>query len=176
MQSDEAIEFWLSIGSTYTYLTVARIHQIAASTGVRFVWRPFNVRAIMREMDNIPFATKPIKMAYMWHDIERRAAKYGVPIKMPAPYPLQQFDLANRVAMLGTMEGWCQEYVCATYRRCLSRARRRGASQIFQVACGKSDRTRSGLSPCLSRSMSAKLMTLRRTRPDGRVFSERQRL
>jgi 2-hydroxychromene-2-carboxylate isomerase len=117
MQTADAIDFWFSIGSTYTYLTVARIHQVAVSTGVRFIWRPFSVRAIMREMDNIPFATKPIKMAYMWRDIKRRADKYGLPIKVPTPYPLQHFDLANRVAVLGTIEGWCQEYVSATYRR-----------------------------------------------------------
>jgi 2-hydroxychromene-2-carboxylate isomerase len=117
MQPDDAIEFWFAIGSTYTYLTVARVHQVAAATGVRFVWRPFSVRTIMQEMNNIPFHTKPIKMAYMWRDIERRAGKYGLPIKVPAPYPLRDFDLANRVAVLAAMEGWCEEYVCETYRR-----------------------------------------------------------
>ena len=76
MQHDDSIEFWFAVGSTYTYLTVARIHQVAAATGVRLVWRPFNVRTIMQEMDKIPFHTKPIKMAYMWRDIERPAGKY----------------------------------------------------------------------------------------------------
>ena len=68
-------------------------------------------------MDNIPFHTKPIKMAYIWRDIERRAGKYRLPIKVPAPYPLRDSELANRVAVLAAMEGWCEEYVSATYRR-----------------------------------------------------------
>ena len=70
----------------------------------------------MQEMDNVPFATKPIKLAYMWRDVERRASKYGLPIKVPAPYPLKNFDLASRIAVLGEMEGWCLDYVRASYQ------------------------------------------------------------
>ena len=43
-----AIDFWFSTGSTYTYLTVSRLQKVEAQTGVRFNWRPFSVRAIMR--------------------------------------------------------------------------------------------------------------------------------
>lgn len=111
------IGFWFSIGSTYSYLTVMRLGEVERETGIAFDWRPFSVRAIMLEMDNIPFATKPVKAAYMWRDIERRAAAYGLPAKLPAPYPLEHFDLANRVAVVGRQEGWCRDYVVATYRR-----------------------------------------------------------
>lgn len=59
------IEFWFSIGSTYSYLTVMRLAHVEMETGLSFRWRPFNVRAIMIEMDNIPFAKKPVNAAYM---------------------------------------------------------------------------------------------------------------
>ena len=36
---------------------------------------------------------------------------------LPAPYPLQELDLANRVAVLAMQEGWCEDYVRETYRR-----------------------------------------------------------
>jgi 2-hydroxychromene-2-carboxylate isomerase len=111
------IDFWFAVGSTYTYLAVSRLPAIETQTGIAFRWRPFSVRTIMQEMNNIPFATKPIKAAYMWRDIERRAAMYGLPIKAPAPYPLKEFELANHVAVLGALEGWCASYVRATYRR-----------------------------------------------------------
>jgi 2-hydroxychromene-2-carboxylate isomerase len=117
MSAGNTIDFWFTVGSTYTYLTVSRLHNVEAATGVRFRWRPFNARAIMQEMNNIPFATKPIKLAYMWRDIERRALKYGLPIKVPAPYPLKNFDLASRVAVLAEMEGWCPDYLRASYKR-----------------------------------------------------------
>jgi 2-hydroxychromene-2-carboxylate isomerase len=112
------IEFWFSIGSTYSYLSVSRLPEVERQTGVTFSWHPFSVRKIMQEMDNVPFPpTKKAKANYMWRDIERRAKKYGFPVSVPAPYPLKEFDLANRVAVLGMREGWCVEYVRATYRR-----------------------------------------------------------
>ena len=73
----DAIDFWFSTGSTYTDLSVSRLEKVEAATGVRFNWRLFSVRTIMREQNNTPFATKPVKMGYMWRDIERRAAMYG---------------------------------------------------------------------------------------------------
>ncbi len=113
----DAIDFWFSTGSTYTYLTVSRLEKVEQATGIRLNWRPFSVRAIMREQNNSPFANKPVKMGYMWRDIERRAGLYGLPVKVPAPYPLQEFDLANRVALLGLEEGWGKPYIVASYRR-----------------------------------------------------------
>ena len=112
------IEFWFSIGSTYTYLSVTRIAEVTQKTGVSFSWQPFSVRNIMREMDNIPFPpNKQVKVKYMWRDIERRAQGYGFTSNVPAPYPLKEFDLANRVAVLAKKEGWCEDYVRSTYRR-----------------------------------------------------------
>ncbi|MFO1079593.1 MAG: 2-hydroxychromene-2-carboxylate isomerase [Reyranellaceae bacterium] len=113
----DAIDFWFSVGSTYSYLTVSRLPAVAQATGVRFNWRPFNVRAIMREQNNIAFAGKPVKAAYMWRDIERRAGLYGLPVKVPAPYPLKEFDLAHRLALVGLAEGWGIDYLRASYRR-----------------------------------------------------------
>lgn len=112
------IQFWFSIGSTYTYLSVTRIAGVAKKTGASFSWKPFSVRSIMRQMDNVPFPpSKQVKVDYMWRDIERRAQGYGFSARVPAPYPLGEFDLANRVAVLAMREGWCEDYVRATYRR-----------------------------------------------------------
>jgi 2-hydroxychromene-2-carboxylate isomerase len=111
------IDFWFAIGSTYTYLTVMRMHEVARAAGVSVTWRPFSLRTLTREMNNIPFATKPFKAKYMWRDIERRAGMYGIPVRLPVPYPLKEFDLANLVALIGMQEGWGEAYVCATYRR-----------------------------------------------------------
>jgi len=112
------IEFWFSIGSTYTYLSVTRLKEVEEKFGVKFSWQPFSVRIIMIEMDNVPFPpTKKVKADYMWRDIERRANSYGFEAKVPAPYPLKEFDLANSVAVPGMQEGWCAEYVPVTYRR-----------------------------------------------------------
>ena len=111
------IDFWFSIGSTYSYLTVMRLNTVEATSGVEFVWRPFNVRHVMVEQNNNPFRGKPVKMAYMWRDIARRADRYGLSPKLPAPYPLPCLVEANLVATLAAEQGWLKEYVQATYRR-----------------------------------------------------------
>ena len=113
------INFWFSIGSTYTYLSVNRISEVAKRENLSINWRPFSVRKIMMDMDNIPFTppSKKVKSDYMWRDIERRAKFYGFEAKVPAPYPLSQFDLANQIAILGMLEGWGVDYVYKTYQR-----------------------------------------------------------
>ncbi len=46
------INFWFSIGSTYTYLTVNRLHDVAKKENIKFNWHPFSVRKIMMDMDS----------------------------------------------------------------------------------------------------------------------------
>jgi len=114
--SSDPIDFWFSIGSMYTYLTVMRIDRVEELSDVSFLWRPFSVKAIMIEMDNRPMS-KPLKLEYMWRDIERRAHGQLCDFPKRPPYPLKEVDLANRIAVVGVAEGWCQEYVRATYSR-----------------------------------------------------------
>lgn len=111
------IDFWFSIGSTYTYLTVMRLSTLCEKEGVEVRWRPFSVRTLMIEQANIPFRDKPVKAAYMWRDIERRAADRGYPAKIPAPYPLSEWDKVNRTAVLAAEEGWCPAFTVEIYRR-----------------------------------------------------------
>ena len=114
----KTIDFFFSIGSTYTYLSVTRIVDVEKKNNVKFNWKPFSVRAIMKEMNNIPFPKdKKNKVDYMWRDIERRAESYGFFAKTPVPYPLTQFDLANKLAILGLKEGWGIDYLRLTYKR-----------------------------------------------------------
>ena len=57
---------WLSIGSTYTYLTALRLEQVIARHDVDFLVKQISVRSIMKEMDNSPFpASKPEKVRYI---------------------------------------------------------------------------------------------------------------
>jgi 2-hydroxychromene-2-carboxylate isomerase len=111
------IDFWFTMGSTYSYLSVMRLADVESFHGVRFRWRPFHLLLILQEMKHVPFADKPTKTNYMWRDIERRAAMYGLPLKLPAPYPVKQSITANLVAIVGMREGWGADFVRAAYRR-----------------------------------------------------------
>ena len=112
------IDFYFSIGSTYTYLAVTRILDVEKKHQVSFNWKPFSVRVIMKEMNNIPFPKDKLnKVNYMWRDIERRAEGYGFFAKTPVPYPLSEFDLANQIAILGLNKSWGVDYVKLTYKK-----------------------------------------------------------
>ena len=131
------IDFFFSIGSTYTYLTVTRILDVEKKHQIKFNWKPFSVRIIMNEMNNHPFPPdKKNKVDYMWRDIERRAEGYGFFAKTPVPYPLTEFDLANKLAILGLNEGWGIDYVRLTYKRWFQEGKEPATepniSEIFQ--------------------------------------------
>lgn len=113
----DPIDFWFTTGSTYSYLSVMRLGGLERSSGIKFRWRPFHLLSILQDMNHVPFADKPAKSAYMWRDIERRAAMYGLPAVLPAPYPVKQSIMANRVALVGMQQGWGADFVRAAYRR-----------------------------------------------------------
>ena len=114
----QPITAWLSIGSTYSYLTALRINAIQRDMSLNLSVKPISIRAIMKSMDNIPFPpSKKTKVDYMWRDIERRADWYGLPKpKLPAPYPLQAFDQANKIGIVLNQQGRYLEYFEETYR------------------------------------------------------------
>lgn len=112
------IKAWLSIGSTYTYLTALRLRSVVEESGINLDIRPISIRQIMKNMDNIPFPpSKETKVNYMWRDIQRRAEFYSLPVPhVPAPYPLKEFDRANLVGIVMERDGRYLEYLEETYR------------------------------------------------------------
>lgn len=126
-----AIEFWFGIGSTYTYFPVMQLDRIERETGLRFTWRPFNLRRLLAAMNNAPFPDESAKRAYMWRDIERRAEKFGLTVSLPAPYTITDLVRANRIALLGLREGWGKDYIRASYHRWFAEGQDAGAEPNF---------------------------------------------
>ena len=114
MSQTAPIDFWFSIGSLYTYLTIMRIDRVEDVHDVTFNWRPFDVPALIIEAGNTP-ARVPAKVEHIWRDLERRASMYMCDFPKRPPYPLKNFTLANRIAVVAAAEGWCDEYARATY-------------------------------------------------------------
>jgi len=132
------VDFYFSIGSTYTYLSVTRILDVEKKQNVKFNWKPFSVRAIMKEMNNIPFPKdKKNKVDYMWRDIERRAEGYGFFAKTPVPYPLSEFDLANQIAILGLDKGWGIDYVRLTYKKWFQEGKEPAVDPSISEVCNE---------------------------------------
>lgn len=100
--SRPALEFWFEFGSNYSYLSAMRIEALVQAAGVPLLWRPFLLGPIFHELgwSTSPFVLQSAKGRYMWRDMEREAAKYGLPWRRPSAFPRSAL-LPMRVATLG---------------------------------------------------------------------------
>ncbi len=126
---------WLSIGSTYTFLTALRIKSKLKEENVNIEIFPISIRYIMKKQNNIPFPLeKKSKVDYMWRDIQRRAELYNIPKpSLPAPYPLQNFDMANKVGIVSNNEGWYLDYFEETYKQWFLEGKEPGSEENLLV-------------------------------------------
>ena len=131
------LTFWISIGSTYTYLTALRLSKFIRDNDFDISFKIINIRWIMKKMDNVPFPpSKPSKVNYMWKDIQRRAEIYQIPIpKIPVPYPLKYFDEANLYALTALEEGWFVQYLENTYRFWFLEEIPAGSDENIKLVC-----------------------------------------
>jgi 2-hydroxychromene-2-carboxylate isomerase len=113
------LEFWFEFGSTYSYLSASRIEDVTGEVGVPVSRRPFLLGPIFEEQgwDDSPFNVFPAKGRYMWRDVERLCASYGIPFAKPSRFPRNGL-LAARVACLASVESepWLPEFVRAVFR------------------------------------------------------------
>src|SRR6185437_15109581 len=109
------IDCWITLGSTYSYLTVMRLAKLESSADIAVQFRPFNLGAIFKDLGYFPFPPNSPKTAYMWQDLQRRADMYGIPINLPVPYPAKNSALANSVALVGMREGWGRDFIVRSY-------------------------------------------------------------
>ena len=112
------MDLWFDLASNYSYLTLMRIDALAEQAGVSVRWEPFLLGPVFEAFGwkSSPFVLQKEKGAYVWKDMERQAAKYGLPWKKPARFP-QNTVLPVRVALSGRDAPWVRPFC-----RALSRA------------------------------------------------------
>ena len=101
--------------STYTYLTVKRLR-----TKINDLNLKINFILLGKNTERhgqYTVSTKKPKVDHMWRDIQRRSILYNIEVpKVPMPYPINNLDLANCVALVGVNEGWILEYLEQAYK------------------------------------------------------------
>jgi 2-hydroxychromene-2-carboxylate isomerase len=114
------IEFWFDFGSNYSYLSMMRIRRLAAEAGVRIVLKPFMLGPIFKSLgwETSPFVLQTMKGNYVWRDMERQCAKYGLRWQRPSVFPRNAL-LAARVALQGEGQSWldafCEQVMLANF-------------------------------------------------------------
>jgi len=111
------LEFWFEYGSTYTYLTVARIASVADGRKILVDWRPFLLMPILIEqgLEKGPFLPYPNKLRYMWRDVERRALRHNILYQKPSLYPPNRLSTA-RIGYLAQGQHWCADFTQEVFR------------------------------------------------------------
>lgn len=112
----DPIQFWYEFASTYSYLSVMRVDQVAAAGGASVVWRPFLLGPIFAEQgwNDSPFNIYESKGAYMWRDLERLCQDYDLPFKRPSVFPRSGLRAA-RIALVASEDGWCPDFTRAVF-------------------------------------------------------------
>ncbi len=133
--TNPTLQFWYEFGSTYTYLSVARIEALASAASVSLVWKPFLLMPVLKHLGvGNPFTANAAKCDYMWTDLMRRAEALDIPIKRPSVYPPNSLVTA-RVALLGIDEGWGVAFTKEAFRQ----------HWLNDVIIGTDENTRAGL-------------------------------
>lgn len=116
------LEFWFEFASNYSYLSVMRIEDAARAMGIGIIWRPFLLGPIFRSLgwNTSPFVLQKAKGDYVWKDMARQCAKYGLPWTRPSEFPRASV-LALRVALTGVDKPWIGEYCRAVMTRNFSK-------------------------------------------------------
>jgi 2-hydroxychromene-2-carboxylate isomerase len=145
------VEVWIEYASTYSYLTVARIGELARAHEVQLDWQPFWLPPV-REQQGMaaPFPDRSSKASYMWQDVERRANKLGIPYQRPSTYPVNSLPTV-RVALLAAREGWCQPFTEEVFRLHWTEGRLIGTDENMQLALSRIGKE---LEPVLARAFS----------------------
>ena len=112
----QKIEIWFEFASTYSYLTVSRAAPLLEAAKVPFAWKPFLLGPIFRAKgwDTSPFNLEAAKGAYMWRDVARRAARFGLPFQRPPIFPMHTVQAA-RIMTAALGQPWSSDFARAVF-------------------------------------------------------------
>jgi len=116
----QTIEFWFDFGSNYSYLSMMRIQRLAREAGLRVALKPFLLGPIFKSLgwETSPFVLQTMKGNYVWRDMQRQCAKYGLRWQRPSAFPRNAL-LAARVALQGEDQPWlagfCERVMLANF-------------------------------------------------------------
>lgn len=115
--------FYYDLGSPYAYLSAERISWLFTEAGLEQPeWQPILLGGLFRRFERGSWAETPARAEGM-AEIERRAAKYGLPpIAWPRPWPGNML-VAMRVATFAKQTGRTVSFSLAAFRQAFAAGR-----------------------------------------------------
>ena len=92
------VDFYLGLGSRYSYLAASQVERIEKTWDCCFVWKPVASGALMDRRGGNPFRGEPLSGQYDWgyreYDAKCWAAHYGIPFTEPVGFRVDPDRLA----------------------------------------------------------------------------------
>ncbi|MFJ4109947.1 2-hydroxychromene-2-carboxylate isomerase [Pseudomonas sp. NPDC089758] len=89
----KTVEFFFDLGSPASYLAWTQLPALCARQGATLQYRPMLLGGVFQATGNASPAMIPAKGRYMFTDLGRFAARYGVPFGLPPGFPINTLAL-----------------------------------------------------------------------------------
>ncbi|MFK0310794.1 2-hydroxychromene-2-carboxylate isomerase [Pseudomonas sp. NPDC090233] len=93
----KTVEFFFDLGSPASYLAWTQLPALCARHDATLHYRPMLLGGVFQATGNASPAMIPAKGRYMFTDLGRFAARYGVPFGLPPGFPLNTLALMRGV-------------------------------------------------------------------------------
>jgi 2-hydroxychromene-2-carboxylate isomerase len=98
------VEFFYDVVSPYSYMAATQIEAIAADCDAHVVWRPMLLGGLFNAVGNQAPALLPPRGRYLFKDLARWGAHYGVPVRMPTPFPTRTLTAMRALVAMAPEE------------------------------------------------------------------------
>jgi 2-hydroxychromene-2-carboxylate isomerase len=87
------VEFFYDFGSPTAYLAFKRLPSIAARHGAMILYRPFLLGGVFKTVGTHSPVENPAKGEWMWRDLQRFAARDGIPMVRNPHFPINTLPI-----------------------------------------------------------------------------------
>lgn len=89
----KSVDFYYDYGSPTAYLAWTQLPRICAAHGAQLNYKPFLLGAVFKATGNASPVMIPAKAKFMFADLQRWAAHWGVPLKFNPHFPINSMEL-----------------------------------------------------------------------------------
>ena len=91
----KTVDFYFDFSSSYSYIAVHRLQEVAGKHGLEVNWKPIALGAIFKNLNHAPPSGDSIKGRYIWHDVQRSAEQSNLRYHWPEPFPFNSMAAAR---------------------------------------------------------------------------------
>lgn len=116
MNTPNTVDFFFDFLSPFAYLAHLKLPELATRHGFRLRYVPMDLPRAKRVAGNTGPSNRdiPVKLRYLVADMNRWAARYGVPLVFPKSFASEAM---NKGALFAEDRGRIEEYVTAAFAR-----------------------------------------------------------